>query len=275
MNVWLLLAVLLVLVIGAAHSVLGERLILRPLFQHLDRGERPFPLSPRFTQRVMRFAWHVTSLAWWGLALILAVHVHPTSTDPRTAVLTIIAATLGVTSIVVALASRGAHFAWPVFALASASTLLGTWGVDAARLAGLPTAAGALVAMVLFALAFLHVYWLVGGKRGMARSVPHVEGGAAVFRPGPQSTIAVAVALGTLAILTLHSATVLSLPWPRIVSQALVALGAALFTLRMIGDFRYVGLFKRVTGTAFGRWDTKLYTPLCFTLALGLAAATL
>lgn len=279
MNGWLLLAMVLVIGIGVAHSLLGEALILRPLFAHLERSGATLRLSARFTQRVLRFAWHVTTLAWWGLALVLSVYAYPTSVEPRAAVLAIVAATLGITAGVIAISSRGAHFAWILFALASASTLLGAWGLSALRLMGLPAIASAVVALVLFALALLHVYWLFGGKTGLARSVPHVESGAnagaPVFRPGPLSTIAVAVALASLATLTLHSATVLALPWPRSVSRILVAIGALLFTLRMIGDFRYVGVFKRVSSTSFGRWDTKLYTPLCFGLALGLAVTIL
>jgi catechol 2,3-dioxygenase-like lactoylglutathione lyase family enzyme len=42
------------------------------------------------------------------------------------------------------------------------------------------------------------------------------------------------------------------------------------FLLRAVGDFRLVGFFKRVRGTPFARWDTRLFSPLC--VALGLAS---
>ena len=49
-----------------------------------------------------------------------------------------------------------------------------------------------------------------------------------------------------------------------------VVLGLALvFAARAVGDFAFVGIFKRVRGTEFARYDAALYTPLC--LALGLA----
>ena len=38
---------------------------------------------------------------------------------------------------------------------------------------------------------------------------------------------------------------------------------------RAVGDFRYVGFFKRIHGTGFAIMDTRLYSPLC--LLLGLA----
>lgn len=40
--------------------------------------------------------------------------------------------------------------------------------------------------------------------------------------------------------------------------------------LRGVGEFRYVGLFKRVKGSRFARNDTRFYSPLCLMLAAGL-----
>jgi hypothetical protein len=64
MNSWLALAATLAVLVGAAHSYLGERyLLVRPF----RRGGLP-PLhgSDVFTRRTLRFAWHVTTVAWWG-----------------------------------------------------------------------------------------------------------------------------------------------------------------------------------------------------------------
>ena len=55
---------------------------------------------------------------------------------------------------------------------------------------------------------------------------------------------------------------------PPLVRTAGSAGVTAALLLRGIGDFRYVGLFKRERATPFGRMDTRLYTPL----VLGLAA---
>lgn len=40
-----------------------------------------------------------------------------------------------------------------------------------------------------------------------------------------------------------------------------------LFLLRGIGDFKYLGLFKSVKETPFGKMDTRFYTSLCFSVA--------
>lgn len=50
---------------------------------------------------------------------------------------------------------------------------------------------------------------------------------------------------------------------------------AAVFLGRIVGDFRWFGLFKRMRGTAFAWWDTWLFVPLCLLLALGCLVAAL
>jgi Protein of unknown function (DUF3995) len=54
-------------------------------------------------------------------------------------------------------------------------------------------------------------------------------------------------------------------------ATALVFL-AAVMVARFLGDFRYVGVFKRVRGTRFADLDTRLYAPLCLALAVGCAS---
>ena len=44
---------------------------------------------------------------------------------------------------------------------------------------------------------------------------------------------------------------------------------------RAIGEFNYVGFFKRVRGSRFARLDTLVYSPLCLLLAIGVALVAL
>ena len=65
----LFLAAGLVLLVGLAHSYLGERYILIRLFR---RSDLPHLFgSDVFTRRTLRFAWHLTTVAWWGLSLYI------------------------------------------------------------------------------------------------------------------------------------------------------------------------------------------------------------
>jgi len=38
------------------------------------------------------------------------------------------------------------------------------------------------------------------------------------------------------------------------------------FSGRVVGDFRWFGIFKRVTRTPFAWWNTWIYIPLCVLL---------
>ena len=113
MTTYLLIAAALTILIGLAHSYLGERYILIRLFRRTDLP-RLFG-SDWFTKRTLRFAWHITSIAWWGFAAILIAFAQENLQDPRQITLQAIAATFGVSAILTLAASRGRHLAWIVF----------------------------------------------------------------------------------------------------------------------------------------------------------------
>jgi hypothetical protein len=111
MEITLYIAAILVLCVAAAHSYLGERYILVRLFR---RNDLPKLFgSAEFTTRTLRFAWHLTSVAWLGFASVLVLLAHP-PIQPR-----IIGLVIGVTFLAhfaIALAgSKGKHLSWPVF----------------------------------------------------------------------------------------------------------------------------------------------------------------
>ncbi|MFT5881048.1 MAG: hypothetical protein ACI86X_002187 [Moritella sp.] len=61
----LITGALLAIFIGLVHSYLGELFILTRLF----RQDLPKLLgNDWFTKRILRFAWHLTTVAWWGFA---------------------------------------------------------------------------------------------------------------------------------------------------------------------------------------------------------------
>jgi hypothetical protein len=111
MPISLVVAAVFVLLLGCAHSYLGERYILIRLFR---RGELPELLGGQeFTRRTLRFAWHLTTVAWFGLASILLVVA--AGSVGRRPELQVIAATFLVSGMVSLVASRGRHVSWVVF----------------------------------------------------------------------------------------------------------------------------------------------------------------
>lgn len=127
----------------------------------------------------------------------------------------------------------------------------------------------ALVAAVLALLALLHLYWSVVGVSGRSVALPEVDG-QPVFRPTRLASLGVATALALAAWLILARGGLVASPLPPAVVRAGAAGVGTAFLLRAVGDFGLVGFFKRVRGTRFAFWDTRLFSPLC--LALGAAS---
>jgi hypothetical protein len=137
--------------------------------------------------------------------------------------------------------------------------------------------AGAAAIVILLAAAAVHVYWAAGGKAGKAAAVP-TAAGRAVIKPSVMSTAMVAAGLCGVAALVALRIGWLELPGfasDHLLVRIAVWLMAGVFALRAIGDFRYVGFFKRVRDSKFARLDTMAYSPLCAALAvlIGIAAA--
>jgi len=111
MDSLLYLAAFLATAIGIAHSYLGEQYILLRLFRR-DDLPKLFG-SSEFTIRTLRFAWHVTTIAWWGFAVILVVLANAPVTTSTIGL--VIGCTFLVHFAIALVGSRGKHFSWPVF----------------------------------------------------------------------------------------------------------------------------------------------------------------
>ena len=105
-----LLAAALAVALGVAHSFLGEKYILIRLFRRRDLPQ--LFGGTEFTIRTLRFAWHLTSVAWWGAAALLFLLAQgPLSSA---AVSGVLAAVFLVSAAITFIVSRGRHLAWPV-----------------------------------------------------------------------------------------------------------------------------------------------------------------
>ena len=100
-----------VMAVAAAHSYSGERYILIRLFR-LENLPKLFG-STEFTVRTLRFAWHLTSVAWLGLAAILVLLANPAAT--LNTIGFVIGCIFLVHFVVAIVGSRGRHLSWPLF----------------------------------------------------------------------------------------------------------------------------------------------------------------
>jgi hypothetical protein len=112
MHISLLIAAGLTFLLAGAHSYLGERDILIRLFR---RDNLPKLLGGvEFTKQTLRFAWHITSIAWLGLACLLVVLAGSPLGSERTQA-RLIAIVFGLSGLAALLGSRGRHLSWVAF----------------------------------------------------------------------------------------------------------------------------------------------------------------
>jgi hypothetical protein len=117
-NSLLFTAAVLLVVTAFAHSVLGEWKLIGPL---LTRREGV--LANDLARVIIRFAWHLTSVAWMVLALILVRLIRDTATIRLWAVAGTGVAFTGV-GLFDAVASRGRHVGWPMLTAIGIAALL-------------------------------------------------------------------------------------------------------------------------------------------------------
>lgn len=131
-----------------------------------------------------------------------------------------------------------------------------------------------LLAYALAAVFVLLALWHFGmaalPSSGKGGAVPSVDG-KALFKPSRLATVGVGVVLLLFAALMGATGGLLRTGLnPLLLAGLSYALAGGLLA-RAIGDFRYLGFFKRVRGSRFATLDTFLFAPICLLLALLVA----
>lgn len=125
----------------------------------------------------------------------------------------------------------------------------------------------ALFLIFLF-LGGIHFYWLFGGKWAVESVIP-TKSSEPNSQPVPKiATLIVAFGLTSFGLLYLNSAFLHFFPSFNYFSYYLLWIIPSIFIIRAIGEFKYVGFFKKVKNTKFAKADTTLFSPKC--LAIGL-----
>jgi hypothetical protein len=130
------------------------------------------------------------------------------------------------------------------------------------------------VSLVFVALALWHFRMALRPTAAKSATVPSV-GGKPLFVPSVGATVAVGLVLLLFACLMAATAGLVEIGIPaRVLSWSSYALAAGLLA-RAVGEFKYVGFFKRVRDSQFAKLDTLFYSPLCLLLAVGVAVVAL
>ena len=124
-----------------------------------------------------------------------------------------------------------------------------------------------LLGAIFAALAGLHVVWALRGAAGVEGFVP-TDAGRPVLTPGPLASLLVGAALTAAGLVTTCRAGLFCAGLPPWMARVGIWIIALTFAARAVGEFRYVGFFKRVRGTRFAQRDTWIFSPLCVLIAL-------
>lgn len=134
---------------------------------------------------------------------------------------------------------------------------------------------GVICVLILFFISLIHVYWAFGGTLWVNAVIPTKTVNEKAINPPKVFTFVVAMVISGFAIVyaeKIQLFTFRSVPtWLQDYGLYVVA---SIFLIRAIGDFKYVGFFKKVKSTGFAINDTKYFSPLCLFLGVvGLLVA--
>ena len=122
MVISLILGALTMAALAGLHSYIGEtrllqRLLAMPALPSLNG-------SIDYTRAILRWAWHLTSVAWLGFAGVF-VALTQIPVDARLPIGFILVACLGLSAIIVFVVTRGRHLAWIFFLVSAVCAFIG------------------------------------------------------------------------------------------------------------------------------------------------------
>ena len=122
--------------------------------------------------------------------------------------------------------------------------------------------------VILAILGLVHFYWMFGGEWGLDNALPTKENGERVLHPRKVDTGVVGMGLLLFGAFYLIKSAMVVVNIPDWILKFGSWVIPVIFILRAIGDFRYAGFFKKIKETNFGKWDTRLFCPLCLIIGL-------
>lgn len=129
--------------------------------------------------------------------------------------------------------------------------------------------------IILLAISGIHFFWAFGGRWGADAAIPTNGEGKKMLSPDIFATLVVAFGIFAMALLHLEKIQLINLPILTWINAYGLKIIAAIFLLRAIGDFRYVGFFKKIKDTKFAELDTKFHSPLCLLLSFNAFMTTI
>ena len=117
-------------------------------------------------------------------------------------------------------------------------------------------------------LSLIHFYWLFGGKWGLEQVIPTKENQTNTLSIPKFATLIVALVLLLSGLLYLLKSGLVNIQIPNWILNYGYWIIPSIFVMRVIGDFKYVGFFKKIKDTEFAKADSKWFIPLCLTIGI-------
>ncbi|WP_456867245.1 DUF3995 domain-containing protein [Galbibacter sp. BG1] len=125
-----------------------------------------------------------------------------------------------------------------------------------------------LLSLILIVLGMIHLNWVIGGKFGYVESLPTKENGERVLNPKKIDSAIIGIGLIAFGIFYMIESGLIEYSLPEWIIKYGGWIIPIIFLLRAVGEFKYVGFFKSVRKTDFGKLDTKLFSPLCLIIGI-------
>lgn len=125
-----------------------------------------------------------------------------------------------------------------------------------------------VLSIIFISLGSIHFYWLFGGKRGLKKVIPIKNIEENVLPPPKLATLIVAIVLISFGLSYFLKSGFMNIQVPNWLAYYGLWIIPIVFLLRAIGEFKYVGFFKRIKNTEFAKADSKWFSPLCLIIGI-------
>lgn len=122
--------------------------------------------------------------------------------------------------------------------------------------------------LIFATLGVIHFNWTLGGEWGINYALPTDRDGKRIITPGKFDSTMVGLGLTCCGIFYLIKPGLVEIAPPAWIMVYASWGIPSIFIFRAIGEFKYVGFFKKVKHTPFGKKDTRIYSPLCLGIAI-------
>ncbi|EZH74282.1 hypothetical protein ATO12_15565 [Aquimarina atlantica] len=125
-----------------------------------------------------------------------------------------------------------------------------------------------ILCLIFTVLGGFHFYWLFGGVWGLKKVIPTKGNEKNMLAIPKFGTLVVGLVLVAFGLIYLIKSGLINIQIPNWIAIYGYWFIPSVFILRAIGEFRYVGFFKKIKNTEFSKADSKIFSPLCLVIGV-------